>query len=405
MKRVVVTGIGILSPIGLNQKEVVNSLKEGKSGITFNQEFSDLGFRSCVSGTLPEFDIKEFINKKDLRFMAKNCAYATIALQQAIADANLDEEMVSNPHTGVIAGSGGTAFGSIIEVEKNTLEKGPKKVGPFMVPKTMGSAISANLATVFKIKGYNYSITSACSTSAHCVGNAYELIQSGKQKIMFAGGSEELHWGMAVQFDAMGALSSKHNDTPQKASRAYDQDRDGFVIAEGSGMVVLEEYEHAIARGAKIYAEIIGYGANSDGADMVAPSGEGAIRCMQIATKDLNEKIDYVNAHGTSTPVGDMKEIGAIKSVLTQDNPIISSTKSYTGHSLGATGVQELIYTLLMMENNFIAESINIENLDEEAEGINIATSRVDNIDINVAMSNSFGFGGTNATLLVKKVK
>ena len=403
MRRVVVTGLGIISSIGNDADAVTASLKAGKSGIVAMPEFAERGFRSQVAGIVKDLDVASLVNKRSLRFMGDGAAYAAITLQQAIEDAGLTEEMVSNDRTGIIVGSGGPSVKNLEATIDIAREKGPKRVGPFMVPKTMSSTCSATLATAFKIRGYNYSITSACSTSAHCIGNAYELIQWGKQDIIFAGGGEELHWGMAVQFDAMGALSSKFNDTPEKASRAYDADRDGFVIGEGAGMVVLEELEHAKARGATIYAEIVGYGANSDGFDMVAPSGEGAERCMKIALADVTENIDYINTHGTSTPVGDVKELGAMRNTFTAENmPVIGSTKSYTGHSLGATGVQEAIYCLLMMKNDFIAESINIDNLDEEAIGLPIATKRIDK-KINVAMSNSFGFGGTNASLVFKR--
>ena len=403
MRRVVVTGLGIVSSIGNDADTVTSSLKAGKSGIVSMPDFAEKGFRSQVAGTIKDLDIASLVDKRTLRFMGKGSAYAAIAMQQAIDDAGLTEEMVSNERTGIIAGSGGPSVENLEATIDITREKGPKRVGPFMVPKTMSSTCSATLATPFKIKGYNYSITSACSTSAHCIGNGYELIQWGKQDIVFAGGGEELHWGMAVQFDAMGALSSNYNDTPEKASRAYDADRDGFVIGEGAGMVVLEELEHALARGATIYGEVVGYGANSDGYDMVAPSGEGAERCMKIALADVDENVDYINTHGTSTPVGDVKELGAMRNTFTAENmPVIGSTKSYTGHSLGATGVQEAIYCLLMMKNDFIAESINIENLDEEAKDLPIATERKDT-KLNVVMSNSFGFGGTNASLVFKR--
>ncbi len=401
MRRVVVTGMGIVSSIGNNQDEVLQNLKAGKAGIEYNQEFADKGFRSQVSGTVKNLNVADFIHKRDLRFMGRGAAFGTIAMQQAIADAKLSDDLVSNERTGIIMGSGAPSVESLEATIDITRKKGPKRVGPFMVPKTMSSTASATLATPFKIKGYNYSITSACSTSAHCVGNAYELIEWGKQDIIFAGGCEELHWAMAVQFDAMGALSSKYNDTPEKASRAYDANRDGFVISEGAGMLVLEELEHAKARRAKIYAEVIGYGANSDGFDMVAPSGEGAERCMKIALKDVHKKVDYINTHGTSTPVGDVKELEAMRNTFCpEDMPYIGSTKSYTGHSLGATGVQEVIYSLLMLNNNFIAESINIETLDANASDLPIVTKRIDNKKLNVVMSNSFGFGGTNASLV-----
>lgn len=404
MRRVVITGMGVVSSIGNNKDEVLNSLQNGKSGIVAMPEFAEKGFRSQVAGTIKNLDLDKLIDKRDLRFMGKGSAYAYISMQQAISDAGLSDDIISNEKTGLIVGSGGPSVENLEKTIDIAREKGPKRVGPFMVPKTMSSTCSATLATSFKIKGYNYSITSACSTSAHCIGNAYELISWGKQDVIFAGGGEELHWGMAVQFDAMGALSTKYNDTPEKASRAYDKDRDGFVVSEGAGILVLEEYEHAKARGAKIYAEIVGYGANSDGFDMVAPSGEGAERCMKLALENVKDDVDYINAHGTSTPVGDVKELGAMVKTFPADKmPVIGSTKSYTGHSLGATGAQEVIYSLIMMENNFIAESINIENLDEEAKDLPIATQKIKK-DINVVMSNSFGFGGTNASLVFKKI-
>ena len=404
MRRVVITGMGVVSSIGNNKDEVLNSLQNGKSGIVAMPEFAEKGFRSQVAGTIKNLDLDKLIDKRDLRFMGKGSAYAYISMQQAISDAGLSDDIISNEKTGLIIGSGVPSVDNFEKTIDIAREKGPKRVGPFMVPKTMSSTCSATLATSFKIKGYNYSITSACSTSAHCIGNAYELISWGKQDVIFAGGGEELHWGMAVQFDAMGALSTKYNDTPEKASRAYDKDRDGFVVSEGAGILVLEEYEHAKARGAKIYAEIVGYGANSDGFDMVAPSGEGAERCMKLALENVKDDVDYINAHGTSTPVGDVKELGAMVKTFPADKmPVIGSTKSYTGHSLGATGAQEVIYSLIMMENNFIAESINIENLDEEAKDLPIATQKIKK-DINVVMSNSFGFGGTNASLVFKKI-
>ena len=405
MRRVVITGMGIVSSIGNNKDEVLNSLQNGKSGIVAMPKFAEKGFDSQVAGTIKNLDLDKLIDKRDLRFMGKGPAYAHISMQQAISDAGLSDDIISNEKTGLIIGSGAPSVDNFEKTIDITREKGPKRVGPFMVPKTMSSTCSATLSTSFKIKGYNYSITSACSTSAHCIGNAYELISWGKQDVIFAGGGEELHWGMSVQFDVMNVLSSDYNDTPEKASRAYDKDRDGFVVSEGAGILVLEEYEHAKARGAKIYAEIVGYGANSDGFDMVAPSGEGAERCMKLALENVKDDVDYINAHGTSTPVGDVKELGAmIKTFPADKMPVIGSTKSYTGHSLGATGVQEIIYSLIMMENNFIAESINIENLDEEAKDLPIATQKIEK-DINVVMSNSFGFGGTNASLVFKKYK
>lgn len=403
MRRVVVTGIGIVSSIGNNQTEVLSSLKEGRSGISYCADYEERGFRSHIHGDIKNLDIKDHIDKRNLRFMGEGAAWNYIAMQQAIDDAGLEEGDVSNERTGIIMGSGGPSTPNMLQAWDTAREKSAKRVGPFMVPRIMSSTNSATLATPFKIKGVNYSISSACSTSAHCIGNGAEMIQWGKQDIVFAGGGEELDWTMTVVFDAMGALSSKYNDTPSKASRAYDADRDGFVIAGGGATVVLEELEHAKARGAKIYAELVGYGATSDGYDMVAPSGEGAARCMKLAMQGIDGKVDYINAHGTSTGVGDTKELGAVREVFGNDVPVIGSTKSLTGHSLGATGAQEAIYSMLMMKNNFIAESINIDNLDPEAEGMNIATSRQDNVDMQLAMSNSFGFGGTNCTLLMQK--
>ena len=404
MRRVVITGMGIVSSIGNNKDEVLDSLQNGKSGIVAMPEFAEMGFDSQVAGTIKNLDLNKFIDKRDLRFMGKGSAYAHIAMQQAISDAGLSDDIISNEKTGLVVGSGVPSVENLEKTIDIAREKGPKRVGPFMVPKTMSSTCSATLATSFKIKGYNYSVTSICSTSAHCVGNAYELISWGKQDVMFAGGGEELHWGMAIQFDIMSVLSSDYNDTPEKASRAYDTGRDGFVVSEGAGILVLEEYEHAKARGAKIYAEIVGYGANSDGFDMVAPSGEGAERCMKLALENVKDDVDYINAHGTSTQLGDIRELGAIANVFPADKmPIIGSTKSHTGHSLGSTGVQEAIYSLIMMENNFIAESINIDNLDEKAKDLPIATQKIEK-DINVFLSNSFGFGGTNASLVFKKI-
>ena len=403
MKRVVVTGMGIVSCIGNDKAHVLDALKTGKSGISFQQEYADMGFRSHIAGSI-DIDVKEHIDRKTLRFMGDAAAYSYIAMQEAIDDSGLAEDQVSNERTGIIMGSGGASSSSLVESADILRERGLKRVGPYRVTQTMGSTTSACLATPFKIKGVNYSISSACATSAHCIGNAMELIQLGKQDVVFAGGAEELHWSMSCLFDAMGALSTKYNDTPEKASRAYDADRDGFVIAGGGGCLVIEEYEHAIARGAKIYAELIGYGATSDGYDMVAPSGEGAARCMRQAIADIDAPIDYINAHGTSTPVGDLAELRAVTEVFGNKVPAISSTKSLTGHSLGATGVQEAIYTLLMMENNFICASANIENLDEAAAGMPVVTERQDNVNINYALSNSFGFGGTNASLAFKKL-
>lgn len=404
MKRVVITGLGIVSCIGNDKAAVLNSLKEGKSGIRFNEEYKEKGFRSQVSGTV-DIDFQEFIDRKQLRFMGNAAAYAYIAMQQAVTDSGLTDEMVSNPRTGIIAGSGGASSQNLIEAADILRERGVKRVGPYRVTATMGSTVSACLATPFKIKGVNYSISSACATSAHCIGNAMELIQYGKQDVIFAGGGEEEHWTQSCLFDAMGALSTKYNDTPTKASRSYDANRDGFVIAGGGGMVVLEELEHAKARGANIYAEVVGYGATSDGYDMVAPSGEGAMRCMQQALSTVDGELNYINSHGTSTPAGDIQELKAIIQVFGGNTPPISSTKSLTGHSLGATGVQEAIYSLLMMENDFICASANIEELDEAAQNVNIVRQRLDGVDIQRAMSNSFGFGGTNASLVFQKYR
>jgi 3-oxoacyl-[acyl-carrier-protein] synthase-1 len=402
MKRVVVTGMGIVSSIGNNTQEVLGSLKEAKSGITTAEDHVKYGFRCQVQGA-PDLDPFEVLDRRTSRFMAKGTAWNYIAMEQAIHDAGLEAGDVVNPRTGIIMGSGGPSTKTIFEAADTTREKGPKRIGPTAVPKAMSSTASAVLGTQFEIKGVNYSITSACATSNHCVGNAYETIQMGKQDIIFAGGSEDLDWSMSNLFDAMGAMSSKFNDTPSKASRAYDKDRDGFVIAGGAGVLVLEELEHAKARGAKIYGEIIGYGATSDGSDMVAPSGEGAVRCMQMALSTVNDPIDYINPHGTSTPVGDAKEIGAIREVFGDKCPPISATKSLTGHSLGATGVQEAIYCLLMMNDDFIAESAHIEELDPEFADINIVQKRIDDAKLNTVISNSFGFGGTNATLALQR--
>ncbi|OUR64320.1 beta-ketoacyl-[acyl-carrier-protein] synthase I [Methylophaga sp. 42_25_T18] len=403
MKRVVVTGLGITSCLGLDADSVTESLREGRSGIKFKQEYADMGFRSHVAGSV-DIDFKEHIDRKVLRFMGDAAAYAYISMKQAIEDAGLTEEQVSNPRTGLVMGSGGASSSNQVEAADILRNKGLRRVGPYRVTQVMGSTTSACLATPFKIKGVNYSMSSACATSAHCIGNAMEQIQLGKQDIVFAGGAEEEHWTMSSLFDAMGALSTKYNETPDKASRAYDADRDGFVIAGGGGVLVLEEYEHAKARGAKIYAELTGYGATSDGYDMVAPSGEGAIRCMQLATATVDAPIDYINAHGTSTPVGDLAELGAIKQAFGNDTPLVGSTKSLSGHSLGAAGVQEAIYCLLMMENDFLAASANIDNLDPEAEGISILRERKDNAGLKTVMSNSFGFGGTNACLVFEKL-
>jgi len=402
MRRVVITGLGIVSSIGTDQNEVLNSLKNGTSGIEFAQEYADMGFRSHIHGTV-NIDLDEHIDRKLKRFMGDGAAYNYIAMQQAIDDSGLAETDISNPRSGLVMGSGGPSTQNIVLAADLMREKGIRKVGPYMVTRTMSSTNSACLGTPFKIKGVNYSISSACSTSAHCIGHGAELIQFGKQDIVFAGGGEELHWTMSVLFDAMGALSSKYNETPTLASRAYDADRDGFVISGGAGVLVLEELEHAKARGAKIYAELVGYGATSDGSDMVQPSGEGAVRCMQQALTTTDHKIDYVNAHGTSTPVGDIKELEALKEVFGSDIPPVSSTKSLTGHALGAAGVNEAIYSLLMMQNNFICASANIQNLDPAAEGFPVVRERVDNADLKCVMSNSFGFGGTNASLVFAK--
>ncbi len=402
MKRVVVTGMGIVSSIGNNTQEVVASLREAKSGIVAAEDYSRLGFRCHVHGA-PEIDVEALIDRRHMRFHAQGTAWNHIAMDQAIADSGLEEGEVSNPRTGIIMGSGGASTRTLFEAAQTTLEKGPKRVGPFAVPKCMSSTASATLATFFKIKGVNYTISSACATSNHCIGNAYETIQIGKQDVVFAGGCEELDWTLSVLFDAMGAMSSKYNDTPAVASRAYDANRDGFVIAGGAGVLVLEELEHAKARGAKIYAEIVGYGATSDGYDMVAPSGEGGKRCMEMALATVNEPIDYINPHATSTPVGDRQEITAIRDVFGDKIPPISATKSLTGHSLGATGVQEAIYSLLMMKNGFICESAHIDELDPEFADIPIVRERQDNVTLNAVLSNSFGFGGTNASLVFQR--
>jgi 3-oxoacyl-[acyl-carrier-protein] synthase-1 len=407
MRRVVITGIGIVSSLGNNKAEVLDSLRHGRSGITYQPEYAERGLRSHVAGSIKNLNIEELIDRKLLRFMAKGHAYAWLAMQEAIADATLPEELVSNVRTGLIVGAGGTSTESMLEATNTLAEKGIRRVGPYMVTKTMSSGVAACLATGAKIKGINYGISSACSTSAHCIGAGVEQIQLGKQDMIFAGGAEEEHWTMSFLFDAMGALSSKYNDTPDKASRTYDANRDGFVISGGGGIVVLEEYEHAKARGAKIYAEVVGYGATSDGYDMVAPSGEGAVRCMKLALEGVEGNIDYINTHGTSTPVGDVKELEAIREVFGENGlnqkPAIASTKSLSGHALGAAGVNEAIYTLLMMENNFIAASANIETLDPAAEGLNIVRKAIENVKIETALSNSFGFGGTNATLTLSR--
>ena len=402
MRRVVVTGLGIVSSIGNNQNEVVESLREGRSGIEFCEEYAEMGFRSHIHGSI-NIDLTELVDRKIRRFMGDGAAYNYVAMQQAIEDSGLEPADVSNERTGIVMGSGGPSTSNLVEAADIVRASGVRKVGPYRVPRTMCSTNSATLATPFAIKGYNYSISSACSTSAHCVGNAAELIQWGKQDIMFAGGGEELHWSLTVLFDAMGALSSGYNDTPTKASRAYDKNRDGFVIAGGAGVVVLEELEHAKARGAKIYGELVGYGATSDGFDMVQPSGEGAVRCMKMALAGLNSPVGYINAHGTSTPVGDTREIEAVREVFGDNAPPLSSTKSLTGHSQGATGVQEVIYSLLMMDNNFITASANIEELDPGAEGVPIVRETMNDIELDCVMSNSFGFGGTNATLIFRQ--
>ncbi len=401
MRRVVITGFGIVSSLGNNKQEVLESLKAGRSGITYQPEYAEHGLRSHVAGSIKNIDIESLIDRKLLRFMAKGHAYAWLAMQEAIADAQLPGELVSNVRTGLIVGAGGTSTESMLEGTNTLAEKGIRRVGPYMVTKTMSSGIAACLATGAKIKGVNYGISSACSTSAHCIGAGVEQIQLGKQDIVFAGGGEEEHWTMSYLFDAMGALSSKYNETPEKASRTYDADRDGFVISGGGGIVVLEEYEHAKARGAQIYAEVVGYGATSDGYDMVAPSGEGAVRCMQQALQGIDlAEIDYINTHGTSTPVGDTKELEAIRAVFGENSKTaIASTKSLSGHALGAAGVNEAIYTLLMMQHGFIAASANIDTLDPAAEGLNIVRQPIASTTIKTALSNSFGFGGTNATL------
>ncbi len=402
MRRVVVTGIGIVSSLGLSQEAVKQALLDGRSGISESSEYRERGLRSHVRGR-PDIDFKEHIDRKHLRFMGDAAAYAYISLQQAIADARLEENDISNERTGVIAGSGGASSSNQVEAADILREKGIKRIGPYRVTQTMGSTVSACLATPFKIKGVNYSISSACSTSAHCIGNAMEQIQLGRQDIVFAGGAEEEHWSMTCLFDAMGALSTRYNDAPTRASRAYDANRDGFVIAGGGGMLVLEELEHARRRGAPIHAELVGYGATSDGYDMVSPSGEGAVRCMRQAMSTVNGTIDYINAHGTSTPAGDIQELRAMKTVFGNDMPRVSSTKSLSGHSLGAAGVQEAIYSLLMMRDDFICASANIESLDPEADGMPIVRERLDGAGLVRVMSNSFGFGGTNASLVFQR--
>ena len=401
MKRAVITGLGIVSSIGNNASEVTESLKQGRSGIAFSESFKEMGLRSQVWGSI-DIDTAEFIDRRQLRFMGDAAAYAYISMAQAIEDAGLSEELVSNERTGLIMGSGGASSENQINAADILRSKGVRRIGPYMVPRTMSSTTSACLATPFKIKGVNYSLSSACATSAHCIGNALEQIQLGKQDIVFAGGGEELHWTLAMLFDAMGALSTKYNDDPSHASRTYDKDRDGFIISGGGGVVVVEELEHALARGAKIYAEVVGYGATSDGYDMVAPSGEGAIRCMQQAMATTEGDIDYLNTHGTSTPVGDVKELEAIRAVFADNPPDISATKAMTGHALGAAGVHEAIYSLLMMQHDFVAPSVNVENLDDAAEGLPVVTEMKPRT-LNQVMSNSFGFGGTNCTLIFKR--
>jgi len=403
MKRVVITGIGIVSCLGNNQKEVHESLINSKSGITFCEEYKEYNLKSNVHGK-PNIKLEDHVDRKIMRFMGDGSAYNYIAMKEAVKDSGLEEKDVSNISSGMIMGSGGPSIKNVILAADKTREKNPKKMGPFVVPRTMASTASATLAVPFRIKGVNYTISSACATSGHCIGNAMELIQLGKQKIIFAGGSDEVHFALTAMFDAMTALSSKYNETPEKASRPYDKTRDGFVISGGGGVLVLEDYEHAKARGAKIYAEITGYGATSDGFDMVAPSGEGAVRCMNMALSTSKNKIDYINTHGTSTPVGDITELKAVRGVFKNSIPKISSTKSLSGHSLGATSVHEAIYSLIMMKNNFISASININEMDEEAKKYPIVTKVEKNVTLNAIMSNSFGFGGTNATLVFEKI-
>ena len=403
MKRVVVTGLGVVSCLGNNQDEVYQSLVNTKSGITFSEEYKEHNLKSHVHGK-PNIKLEDYIDRKVIRFMGAGSAYNYVAMSEAVKDSGLEENEVSNISTGMVMGSGGPSIENVILASDKTREKNPKKMGPFIVPRTMASTASATLAVPFKRKGTNYTISSACATSGHCIGNAMELIQLGKQKIIFAGGSEEVHFAMTAMFDAMTALSSKYNDTPEKASRPYDKTRDGFVIAGGGGVLVLEEYEHAKARGAKIYAELTGYGATSDGYDMVAPSGEGAVRCMKMALATSKNKIDYINTHGTSTPVGDITELKAVGEAFPDYKPKISSTKSLSGHSLGATSVHEAIYSLIMMKNNFISASANISEMDDEAKNYPIGTQVEKDVNLNAIMSNSFGFGGTNATLVFEKV-
>ena len=403
LKRVVITGLGIKSSIGNSQEEVLGALKSATGGITYSEEYADLGFRTNLHAPI-DLDLTELIDRKQKRFMGDAAAFAYLAMRDAIADAGLDEEQVSNHRTGLIVGTGGTSTANMVAAADILRDRGARKVGPTMVPRVMSSTGSACLAVAYKIKGINYSIGSACATSAHCIGNACELIQSGKQDIIFAGGGDEVHWTGTLLFDGMGALSSRYNDKPDVASRPFDADRDGFVISGGGGIVVLEEYEHAVDRGAKIYAEVRGYGATSDGFDMVKPSGEGAVRCMEMAMSGVEEPIDYINAHATSTPAGDTGELSAIRTVFNDHIPAINSTKALTGHGLGAAGVNEAIFTLLMLKEDFICKSANIQNLDEAAEGLPIARERIDNAGLNTVMSNSFGFGGTNATLVFSRV-
>ena len=403
MKRVAITGIGIVSCLGNNQSEVYESLINTKSGISFSEEYKKFNFKSQICG-IPNIKFEDHIDRKFIRFMGDGSAYNYIAMKEAVVDSGLEEKDISNELTGIIMGSGGPSVKNVVHAVDSTRESSPKKMGPFVVPRTMASTVSATLAVPFKIKGVNYSISSACATSGHCIGNAMELIQFGKQKIVFAGGGEEIHWAMSSMFDAMTALSSKYNDNPQTASRPYDKTRDGFVIAGGAGVLVLEELEHAKARGAKIYAELTGYGATSDGYDMVAPSGEGAVRCMKMALSTVKNKIDYLNTHGTSTPVGDITELKAVREAFGESIPKISSTKSLTGHPLGAASVHEAIYCLIMMKNNFIAASANITEMDDEAKNFPIVTKVEKNVTLNSVMSNSFGFGGTNATLIFEKI-
>jgi len=402
MRRVVVTGMGIVSSIGTGRQAVLDSLRQGRSGIRFCEEYRNMGFRSHVNGPI-DLELDALIDRKLKRFMSDGAGYNYLALREAIEDAALDDGTVSSPRTGLIVGSGGASTENVVWCADTARQKGARKVGPYMVTRCMNSAIAANLGTALKIKGVSYTISSACATSAHCIGNGAELIQMGKQDIVFAGGAEEVHWASTVMFDAMGALSSSYNDTPEKASRAYDANRDGFVISGGAGIVVLEDLDHARARSARIYAELVGYGATSDGADMVQPSGEGAVRCMRMALQGVDRSIDYLNTHGTSTPIGDVKELEAIREVFATNSPAISSTKSLTGHALGAAGVNEAIYSLLMMQNDFICASANIEQLDAAAEGLDIVRERRDGIRLEAIMSNSFGFGGANATLVFER--